>query len=92
MELTDFHIIDQNTDVDLHKLQVYHGALLEITGRLTTNVPISADSFTANVRLNLKGKLSFLGMNFVVNQPVACPDSFTASSSDPNQWYVHDFL
>ncbi|XP_020624857.1 uncharacterized protein LOC110062330 isoform X2 [Orbicella faveolata] len=88
LELTDFHIIDQKTDADLHKLKVYQENLLEITGSLTTNVPVSATSFTANVRLNLNGERYFLGMPFIVNQPVDCPDSLTASSSDPKQCVI----
>ena len=90
MELTDFHIIDQKTAADLHKLNVYQENLLEITGTLTTNVPVSADSFTATVRLNLNGERYLLGIPFIVNQPLDCPDSLTASSNDPKQWYVHD--
>ena len=71
MELTDFHIIDQKTAADLHKLNVYQENLLEITGTLTTNVPVSADSFTAMVRLNLTNGVRYLlGMPFIVNQPV----------------------
>lgn len=90
VELADFHIIDENTAADVHKLKVYQENQLEITGTLITNVPVTADSFTATVRLNLNGELHFLGMPFIVNQPVDCPDSLSASSSDPKQWYVHD--
>lgn len=90
MKLTDFHIIDQKTDADIHELKVYQENLLKITGSLTTNVPVSANSFTASVRLNVNGELNFLGIPLIVNQPVDCPDSLTASSSDPKQWYVHD--
>ena len=89
VELADFHIIDENTAADVHKLKVYQENQLEITGTLITNVPVTADSFTATVRLNLNGELHFLGMPFIVNQPVDCPDSLSASSSDPKQWYVH---
>ncbi|XP_078373407.1 uncharacterized protein LOC144657006 [Oculina patagonica] len=83
LELTSFHIIDQSTGQDLTRLQVYQGAVLDITGSVTTNVPITANSFTANVRLNLAGELSFLGMSFNLDQPIDCPDSFAASSNDP---------
>lgn len=81
--------MDQNTGTDLHKLKVYRENLLEISGSLTTIVPVTASSFTANIRLNLNGKLDWLGMPITLNQPVDCPDSLTASSSDPKQWYVH---
>lgn len=90
MELAEFHIIDENTAADVHKLKVYQENQLEITGTLITNVPVTADSFTATVRLNLNGELHFLGMPFIVNQPVDCPDSLSASSSDPKQWYVYE--
>lgn len=86
MELTSFHIIDESTGEALDKLHVYQGAVLDITGTLTTNVPFSAESFTAVVRLNLAGEYSFLGMTLTVNQLVDCPDSFAASSSDPTKW------
>ena len=89
LQLTDFHIKDQKTDADLHKLKVYRENLLEITGSLTTNVPVTANSFTTKVRLNINGMLYFLGMPLTVNQAVDCPDSLT-SSSDAKQWYVHD--
>lgn len=89
LKLTDFRIMDQNTGADLHKLKVYRENLLEISGSLTTIVPVTASSFTANIRLNLNGKLDWLGMPITLNQPVDCPDSLTASSSDPKQWYVH---
>lgn len=89
MQLTDFRMMDQNTGADLHKLKVYRENLLEISGSLTTIVPVTASSFTINIRLNLNGKLDWLGMPITLNQPVDCPDSLTASSSDPKQWYVH---
>ena len=89
LELTDFHIIDENTAADVHKLKVHQENQLEITGTLITNAPVTAESFTATVRLNLNGKRYMLGMPFIVNQPVDCPDSLTSSSSDPKQWYVH---
>lgn len=86
MQLTNFRIIDQSTGNDLDRLQVYNGAVLDIIGTLTTNVPISAGTYTASVRMNLVGETKFLGMLFTVNEPLDCPDPNMVSSSDPKEW------
>ena len=87
MEL-NFRIIDQSTGNDLDVLQFYMGAVLDITGTISTNVPIEDATYTVSARMNFVANSEFLGMPLNVNEQLDCPDPNLASSSDPKEWWV----